>query len=279
MSQEHLDREMDRIYNAAQDNLDSETDTLASSNVGSDTYEALREKSDFHPIPKLTGKCVKRFPQAIIIGIQKCGTYALLFFLDKHPQIAGCLHPPEPRFFDKDPDADVSYTNYLKGLSKKSVVQSAGVIKWKNSFDKYKEKMPCSFKQQITIEKDPAYFYQEFVANRIQQWAPDIKLIFIVKNPVERAISAIAMYRARSEIDKNKTVDDIVFKQGDHGKMTVNEEAVCNVTKYSDYQYYMRGKGRKHPYVSEGTLNTLKEYFAPKNAKFFKMVNKTFDWE
>lgn len=69
--------------------------------------------------------------QALIIGIRKCGTRALLEMLYLHPMIqkaAGEVH-----FFDRD-------ENYLKGLE------------W------YRKKMPQSFRGQITIEKSPSYF-------------------------------------------------------------------------------------------------------------------------
>nr|CAD7577510.1 unnamed protein product [Timema californicum] len=70
-------------------------------------------------------------PEAIIVGIRKCGTRALLEMLALHPHVqkaAGEVH-----FFDRD-------DNYRKGLE------------W------YRRKMPHSFKEQITIEKSPSYF-------------------------------------------------------------------------------------------------------------------------
>lgn len=62
--------------------------------------------------------------QCLIIGVRKCGTRALLEMLNLHPRIqkaAGEVH-----FFDRD-------ENYIKGLN------------W------YKNKMPNTFKGQITI--------------------------------------------------------------------------------------------------------------------------------
>jgi [heparan sulfate]-glucosamine 3-sulfotransferase 5 len=73
----------------------------------------------------------RRLPQAIIIGVRKCGTRALLEMLALHPRVqkaAGEVH-----FFDRD-------DNYRRGLE------------W------YRHKMPHSFRGQITIEKSPSYF-------------------------------------------------------------------------------------------------------------------------
>lgn len=73
----------------------------------------------------------RRLPQALIIGVRKCGTRALLEMLYLHPRIqkaAGEVH-----FFDRD-------ENYSKGLE------------W------YRQQMPLSYPNQVTIEKSPSYF-------------------------------------------------------------------------------------------------------------------------
>lgn len=73
----------------------------------------------------------RRIFQALIIGVRKCGTRALLEMLFLHPKIqkaAGEVH-----FFDRD-------DNYNLGLE------------W------YRQKMPYSFADQVTIEKSPSYF-------------------------------------------------------------------------------------------------------------------------
>lgn len=70
-------------------------------------------------------------PQALIIGVRKCGTRALLEMLYLHPMVQKASG--EVHFFDRD-------ENYALGL------------------DWYRSKMPLSFKGQITIEKSPSYF-------------------------------------------------------------------------------------------------------------------------
>lgn len=82
----------------------------------------------------------RRLPQAIIIGVRKCGTRALLEMLALHPRVqkaAGEVH-----FFDRD-------DNYRRGLE------------W------YRRKMPHSFRGQITIEKSPSYFVTPEVSQRL----------------------------------------------------------------------------------------------------------------
>ncbi|XP_044732117.1 heparan sulfate glucosamine 3-O-sulfotransferase 1 [Chrysoperla carnea] len=113
----------------------------------------------------------RRLPQAIIIGVRKCGTRALLEMLYLHPMIqkaAGEVH-----FFDRD-------DNYRKGLE------------W------YRKKMPHSFRGQITIEKSPSYFVTPEVPERIRAMNASVKLLLIVREPVTRAISDYTQLRSHA---------------------------------------------------------------------------------
>lgn len=71
-----------------------EVETTYKPKIGEDKREIEYQKEN--------EKCEKRLPQAIIVGIQKCGTTALLKFLNNHPQIAACLDPIEPQFFFRE---------------------------------------------------------------------------------------------------------------------------------------------------------------------------------
>lgn len=104
----------------------------------------------------------KRLPNAIIIGVRKGGTRALLEFLKIHPKIKAC--PVEVHFFDNS-------KTYQLGL------------------DWYREKMPKSQADDITIEKTPAYFVTDKVPERLYRMSSTTKLIVIVRDPTERAIS------------------------------------------------------------------------------------------
>lgn len=128
----------------------------ASNNAaGNGKGAATNSKMHFH-------KTGRRLPQALIVGVRKCGTRALLEMLFLHPRIqkaAGEVH-----FFDRD-------ENYERGLE------------W------YRKKMPYSFRGQITIEKSPSYFVTPEVPERVRAMNASIKLLMIVRDPVTRAIS------------------------------------------------------------------------------------------
>ncbi|CAL2049609.1 unnamed protein product [Caenorhabditis brenneri] len=102
----------------------------------------------------------KRFPDAIIVGVKKSGTRALLEFLRINPLIKA--PGPEVHFFDK---------NFNKGLE------------W------YREQMPETRIGEVTIEKSPAYFHSKMAPERIKSLNPNTKIIIVVRDPVTRAIS------------------------------------------------------------------------------------------
>ncbi|XP_037973735.2 heparan sulfate glucosamine 3-O-sulfotransferase 1 [Plutella xylostella] len=114
---------------------------------------------------------VKRLPQALIIGVRKCGTRALLEMLYLHPMVQKASG--EVHFFDRD-------ENYALGL------------------DWYRSKMPLSFKGQITIEKSPSYFVTPEVPERVRAMNSSVRLLLIVREPVTRAISDYTQLRSRA---------------------------------------------------------------------------------
>ena len=115
-------------------------------------------------------KLKHRFPKAIIIGVRKCGTFALLNALTLHSKIETTARKHtrrgagEVNFFS-------SNTIYKKGLE------------W------YRNCMPLSAEDQITIEKSPTYFLDPLTPKRIREFNRDIKLIVILRDPVTRLIS------------------------------------------------------------------------------------------
>ncbi|CAL1533583.1 unnamed protein product [Lymnaea stagnalis] len=119
---------------------------------------------------------IRRFPKALIIGFGKCGTRALLSFLSIHPYITA--HGSEVHFYTSD-------KLFAKGY------------KW------YLNEMPFSYSNQITIEKSPDYVCSRRALQEISAQFPDIKLIILVRNPVERLVSAyLQRYRFKDSRER-----------------------------------------------------------------------------
>ncbi|KXJ28236.1 Heparan sulfate glucosamine 3-O-sulfotransferase 4 [Exaiptasia diaphana] len=116
---------------------------------------------------------VKMLPNAIIIGVRKGGTRALLRGLALHPNIHTATK--EIHFFDRD-------QNYAKG------------IEW------YRSMMPqvSSAPGQIVMEKSPSYFVTPGVPERIYKMSRTVKLLVIVRNPTKRAISDYTQLKVKN---------------------------------------------------------------------------------
>ena len=113
----------------------------------------------------------KRLPNAVIIGVRKCGTRALINFLGKHPSIRAAHK--EIHFFDK---------NYHQGP------------------DWYREQMPLANESDIVVEKTPAYFVNPEAPERVMELlGPRVKLILIVRDPVERTVSDYVQLKLKYE--------------------------------------------------------------------------------
>jgi len=113
----------------------------------------------------------RAFPDFIIIGAMKSGTSSLFTFLGQHPQLVESTRK-EVHFFDGglNPAKD----NYAKGLA------------W------YGEHFPLTSdlrRGQKTFEASPLYIFNPLAPGRIADLLPSVKLIAILRNPTDRAIS------------------------------------------------------------------------------------------
>ncbi|MDY6867165.1 MAG: sulfotransferase domain-containing protein [Chloroflexota bacterium] len=113
----------------------------------------------------------RSLPHFIIIGAQKAGTTSLHFYLSQHPQIQMALKK-EIHYFDGGYGLDVD--NYLKGEA------------WYRAHFPKRSKLAPS---RITYEATPDYIFHPLAPKRIAQLIPDVKLVALLRNPTERAIS------------------------------------------------------------------------------------------
>lgn len=107
----------------------------------------------------------KALPDFIILGAQKSGTTSLYKYLSSHSQVI----PParkEIHFFDN---------NFHRGVN------------WYRSH--FPQSLEKRLRGSITGEASPYYLYHPHAPRRIANVVPDVKLIILLRNPVDRAIS------------------------------------------------------------------------------------------
>jgi hypothetical protein len=109
-------------------------------------------------------------PHFIIFGVARGGTTSLYNYLTAHPSIASAT-AKEILFFDH---------RYHLGLK----WYKAHFPSWISKYGK---------KHLITGEASPSYLYHPSVPQRIKETLPAIKLIILLRNPVDRAYSHYLM--------------------------------------------------------------------------------------
>lgn len=130
----------------------------------------MRLLLDYSQVPRVCGLSTK--PDFIIIGAQKAGTSALFTILKQHKDLVGA-YKKEVHFFDHD-----------------SVYS-------KNNYARYHSYFPLSFQLPNDFrlyEATPSYLYHPRVAQRLHEYRPDLKLIIVLREPAQRALSAWTMY-------------------------------------------------------------------------------------
>ncbi|XP_043571156.1 heparan sulfate glucosamine 3-O-sulfotransferase 3A1-like [Chiloscyllium plagiosum] len=270
-----------------------------------------------NPLPStlsFSGDGVRKLPQAIIIGVKKGGTRALLEFVRVHPDVRAV--GAEPHFFDR---------HYDEGL------------RW------YRGLMPKTLDGQITMEKTPSYFVTKEAAARIYAMSKDAKLIVVVRDPVTRAISDYTQTLSKkpdipsfeSLAFKNRTtglidtswsaiqigiyakhlenwllyfpMGQILFVSGERlisdpaGELGKVQDFLGLKRIITDKHFYFnktkgfpclkkpegsskphclgKTKGRTHPNIDPEVVQRLRDFYRPFNMKFYQMTGQNFGWD
>ena len=139
-----------------------------------------------------------KLPNFLIIGVQKAGTSSIYHYLKQHPQVY--MSPvKETNFFERDwENADPEACDRKKN----------GIY----TFSQYSQLFENVTDEIAIGEASPNYlFHYEASASLIQNHLPDVKLIAILRNPIERAYSDYLMH-VRDSIGKPKPFAEHIQK-------------------------------------------------------------------
>jgi hypothetical protein len=179
-------------------------------------------------------------PNLLIIGAGKAGTTALHEYLSEHPQIF-MTQKKEPRFFLVWENPEQMRINER---------ENHNVFNKYNTIEKYTELFVKGKDCLIRGESSPQYLSYAHCADKIKKLVPEVKIIAILRNPVERAFSHYIMNR-------NWRIEKKEFDEA------IDEEIKTRRLSYPhDMRYLYWGKyvGQLNPYLSLFSSNQLRIY-------------------
>lgn len=133
-------------------------------------------------------------PDFLIVGVQKGGTTSLYNYLLQHPDVVSASRK-EIHYFDK---------NYHRGERwYQSHFVKANKVKRKNS-------------NSLTGECTPYYAYNPYIPERLAKLIPSAKIVFILRNPTDRAVSHYKHNVNRGKYDRKISLSDALDFEEKH---------------------------------------------------------------
>lgn len=224
-----------------------------------ETAKKIIEKGDFGF--RLSTRHMRVFPDFLIVGAQKCGTSSLYRNLVKHPSIVPAF-VKEIYFF--------SSARYFQ----------KGVHWYKAHFPLLPHKYFNTRIRKLdflTGEASPGYIFYPHAPRRISELLPDVKIIVLLRNPVDRAYSHY--YHEVRKKRESLSFEDAIKKEeqrlrGEFDKIMEDEHYFS--FNFLHYSYLLRGI-----YVDQ--LKRLNNYFSKdqiiilKSEDFFKDPQASFE--
>ncbi|CAB1322352.1 unnamed protein product [Coregonus sp. 'balchen'] len=228
----------------------------------------LRAAGSSSPPSRSRNATQQRLPGAIIIGVRKGGTRALLEMLNLHPDVE--VAKAEVHYFNME-------EHYRRGLA------------W------YRAQMPFTLPGQLTVEKTPGYFASPQVPERVWEMNPAVRLLLIVRDPAERLVSDYTQV-LHNRVTRHKPyqpLEELLFRQG---HINPAYKALQRSLYHQHLDRWLDVFPREQVHVVDGealirhpfpelrraessqAFRKLCRYFREPNRLFFEMVGRSFCW-
>ena len=176
----------------------------------------------------------------ILAGAQKSGTTALHYFLSKHPHIT-MGDQQEMHFFDND-----------------------ALFVSEPDYEELHKRYPLLGPSMIAGDCTPSYLYYEPAAERIYKYNPKIKLLILLRNPVDRAFAHWNMQRFRGR----EPLDFFNAVREEQTRIAGAPPSEARRFAYVDRGFYGRQLARLFKFFPRDQLEVLKfEDFQKKQAE------------
>lgn len=186
-------------------------------------------------------------PNFLIIGVLKSGTTSLYKDIIRHPSIYPCL-VKEPNYFN------IHY--FDRSLAWYHVCFSSS---WKKFYQTKIKK-----KEFITGEASATYYYSSHTPKRVKQLLPKVRMIILLRNPVDRAFSwyKAAVVNGHEKLTFEETLEEEEERSKKEYHRMINDE------KYFSESYFWRA------YLDQGIyIDKIKNWFEFFPKKQFLVLN------
>jgi len=160
----------------------------------------------------------RMLPGFLVVGAQRCGTTSMYRLLSEHPDVVRPTMAKGIGYFDLE---------YARGM------------RW------YRGHFPLATRGRagrVTFESSGYYCFHPLAAQRISADLPQVKVVMLVRDPVERAHSAYKHERARG-------FEDLSFEDALDAEPARLEGEVERMLEDPSYQSFAH---RHHAYVGRG---------------------------
>lgn len=193
----------------------------------------------------------RRLPNYLVAGAQKSGTTSLWAYLSEHPNV----EPPmckEMSFFDR---------NYQRGLN------------WYRMHFPLASDGPAT---TLTGESTAYYMFHPLAPERIARTLPNVKIILMLRNPVDRAFShyQLKVRRDREPLSFEEAIDAEEERlKGEHKKLLANPRYYS--PNHDRYSYLARG-------IYADQISRWQQFIPPErllileSGEFFKQTDQIF---
>jgi len=175
-------------------------------------------------------------PDFVIIGAQRGGTTSLYHFLTRHPQVRGAVMDKEVHFFD---------LRFAEGLAR-----YRGAFPTRLTVERIRRRTDAPV---AVGEASPYYLFHPAVPARIATSLPEVKLVAMLRDPVERAWSH---YRHEHDLGH----EPLSFEEAldaEEARLAGQQERLCADPSAASFAH------QHHSYVARGRYaEQLERWFA-----------------
>lgn len=174
----------------------------------------------------------------ILAGTEKSGTTSVYLYLNAHPQVAGSARKE---------------TDYFRGSLP-------------HSLEGYDALFPGARPDQMRMEASPGYLAESAIAApAIAALVPDARVLFILRDPIDRLLSGFVFHKSRFQIPEAMSFDDYIalcmrYEQGGIGLAEAGlKEWHLRVPNAGRYAQHLRDYFRHFPHeqIKVMTLEAL----------------------